>query len=290
MKARLVILACFALGVTPARASTYFDAKIICPVGGEKFTHAELGSISQWGSLPDGMPLGSGYFPIQPAQCPKNGLVIYRDFDAQTVQRLKTIVESDAYQALYAAKETRYFLAYYLARELGDADAPWLLLRATWEAKNQAPDGELARRYGEAFITLVQSLPVDATILDSIALRARASNALRELGRFEEAEAMRAAIQIAPDAGGQDAEAKENRAGWGDFITRLAAVIERRDSNRSPIDMIGVREAAARCLAKEFAEKANQETPPALTLFETEYCKKPDLAEHIVQARQFLGD
>ncbi len=290
MRRRLALLAFFAFSAAPVGASTYFEVEKVCPIDGEKFSFLELGSISQWGSLPDGMPLGSGYFPIQLAQCPKNGMVLYRDFDAPTIQRLKPVIKGEAYQALYAAEETRYFLAYHIARELGDPDAPWLLLSATWEAKNEEPAGARARRYGEAFVTLVQSLPFDPTRLDSIALRARASNALRELGRFEEAEALRSAIHIAPDAGGQEQEAEENRQGWKNYLARLALPIARREQSRAPIDMIGNREAAARCLSHETAEKRKDETSPPLTELEVSFCKASDIQKEIVRMRAFNGE
>jgi hypothetical protein len=80
-------VACAALSavtfVTPLNASTYAEETVKCPVGGEKFKYMVLMSITQWGALPDGMPIGSGYFPTQPPQCPKNGLVMYRDFKPQ---------------------------------------------------------------------------------------------------------------------------------------------------------------------------------------------------------------
>ncbi|HSX56090.1 MAG TPA: hypothetical protein VLG14_12380, partial [Sphingomonas sp.] len=63
------VAAILALLAVPAAASTYFMVRKVCPVGGQKFKFAELGSISTWGSLPDGMPMGSGEFPIALPQC-----------------------------------------------------------------------------------------------------------------------------------------------------------------------------------------------------------------------------
>jgi hypothetical protein len=73
-------------------ASTYVEEKVKCPVGGEKFKYMGLASISEWGALPDGMPLGSGRFPTLPPQCPSNGLVMYRDFTPQEVSKLAVFV------------------------------------------------------------------------------------------------------------------------------------------------------------------------------------------------------
>ncbi len=123
---RLAVLrfvACTALlaGVpsAPAQASTYFLEKVKCPVGGKKFEYMALGSISTWGRLPDGMPLGSGVFPTPPPKCPDNALVMYRDFTPAEVKTLDAFVKSDDYRALATSQETTYYLAWRTARHLG---------------------------------------------------------------------------------------------------------------------------------------------------------------------------
>lgn len=87
-------------------ASTYAEEKLKCPVGGEKFKYMGLASISTWGALPDGMPLGSGKFPTLPPQCPSNGLVMYRDFTPQEVSKLTVFVASPEFKALRSSGET----------------------------------------------------------------------------------------------------------------------------------------------------------------------------------------
>lgn len=265
-------------------ASTYVEVEKICPVGGEKFKYMELMSYSTFGAMPDGMPFGSATFPIELPQCPGNGLVMYDDFDAARVAKLEPIVFGAEYQALRKT-ETPYFLAYRLAEQLGDSDSvPWLLQSATWEAKNADPQGERARRYTEAFVALVKSMPVDDTSFPSIALRARAANALRELGRFEEAEALRASIKVAPGAGGNSASAADNRKGWQSYLSDLAAPIARRDGSRQPIDMSSTLTAAYRCLEPESPPPGI--TPVPLTPFETEYCKRPEVAAEVTRFRK----
>lgn len=272
----------------PARASTFADETIKCPVGGERFKYMALMSISTWGALPDGMPLGSGRFPITPPQCPANGLVLYRKFTPPEVAKLAMLVASAEYKAWRAAGDTPFYLAYQTARYLGDQGEHRLLLSATWEAKNDDAAGERAKRYNEEFVAAVNRLPPDPANIEYIAARLRAANALRELGRFDEAEAMRAATPIAPTAGGADSGADQNRAGWAKFSTRLAAVIARHDSGREPIDMLGDREAARICLTSEAARQSQRPAPAPLTGFEATYCASPELAEEIALQRQGL--
>lgn len=98
MKAARGLLAIFAFCLAaPATASTFFEVAKTCPVGGEHFSHSELGSISTFGAMPDGMPVGSGYFPVPMPECPGNGLVMYRDFDDSEIAALRAIVDSDEY-------------------------------------------------------------------------------------------------------------------------------------------------------------------------------------------------
>lgn len=262
-----------------AQARTWVPVKHTCPVGGEKFEASEVASDTTFGSLPDGMPIGTGDYPIQPPQCPGNGLVLYRDFDQGQIAKLTPFVAGADYQAL-RKDETRFYLAAAAAGAIGDDDArPWLLLRATWEAKNGGDASRIAR-YNEAFVSLVRSLPAAPDDLASVAIRARAVNALRELGRFEAADDLRKSIVIAPGAGGNGPEAAENRAGWTGYLTSLATVIARRDAARMPIDMVGPRLAAQRCVEPEVDEP--------LTAFDKEYCAGPAMAKPVKDYREMI--
>lgn len=271
-----------------AGASTFTPEKKICPIGGEKFTVQSLMSISTFGAYPDGMPFGSGYFPIQLPQCPKNGMVLYRDFDAAAVKRLAPVVAGSAYQAARRT-ETRYYLAYLLAQALDDREqSPWLLLSAWWEAKNADPAGPQAAAYGAAFVDLVATIPADATSMENVALRARAANALRELGRFGAAEALRRSIVIAPKAGGKTEDAAENRAGWATILAALAAPIARADATRQPIDLMGKDWAVRRCVEVE-KPLPGEPAPAPLSAFERGYCADPALATDIAAMRAADG-
>lgn len=242
-----------------------------------------LGSISTWGALPDGMPLGSGYFPADLPQCPRNGLVIYRDFTARELERLKAVIESREYRSLVNTRSPKYYLAYTLARALEDEDAPWLLLRATWDIKNADPSDARANAYNNEFVILVRSLRVSAVSFNSIALQARAANALRELGRFEEAENLRRSVVVASDAGGAGEEAQQNREGWTKFLKLLAGPIARHDRSRSPMDMLDEKDRVFRCMAGEASPQERSET---LTLADKEYCASAGMSKAVEQARR----
>ncbi|MCW4461812.1 hypothetical protein OK349_08825 [Sphingomonas sp. BT-65] len=267
----------------------YAGRATTCPVGGEKFDAPALMHYSTFGALPDGQPIGSIGFPILLAECPGNGLVIFDEFTPEQVAKLGPLVASDAYKALRGA-ESSYYRASWLADALGDKkQAAWLLLSATWEAKNTDPASERARRYNAAFAAAATAVPADAKDFQSIALRARAANALRELGQFDEAEALRAGIVVAPDAGGDGEDAPKNREGWSGYLKKLAGPIARKDPARLPIDMMADRDVTFRCLGQEYAARHKQPAPPPLTAFETEYCARPELAADLAEHRKKLA-
>jgi hypothetical protein len=263
----------------------YSYMPMTCPVGGEKFEATVLAHYSTFGSLPDGQPIGSVQFPPELPECPGNGLLVYEEFPAAAVAKLGPLVASDAYKALRGT-ETGYYRAAWLAKSLGNPrQAAWLLLSATWETKNREPVDSRAARYNAEFVESVRALPFDSKDIATIALRARAANALRELGRFDEAEALRGSIAIDPAAGG--AEGAENRKGWRGYLDALAAPIARRDPARYPIDLRG-KQGAFRCLEADLARKRAQSPPPPLSSFEVEYCAGPALADEVKRLRADL--
>ncbi|QIG79100.1 hypothetical protein [Stakelama tenebrarum] len=272
--------------VPPQYPGHYAATEMICPVGGETFQGPSLMHYSTFGAMPDGMPVGSILFPILLPECPSNGLPLFREFDADEAARLAPLLASEAWEAVRAS-ETPYYRAYWLEKRLGDArNALWLLLSAGWEAKN-AEDRERADRYGTEFVEQALAVTVDPSDLETIALQVRTVNALRELERFEEAEQLRTAIAIAPDAGGSGDRAARNREGWQMMLDRLAAPIARGDSSRFPIDMRGEREAAFRCIAPEREDVG--EVPP-LGDFEREYCATPEVAKEAKALRERLAE
>jgi hypothetical protein len=150
---------------------------------------------------------------------------------------------------------------------LGEADEDrlWALLQASWEADGRP---ELKRRYQEEYAAGAAAMPAKPGELDWLALQGRAANALRELGRFDEAAALLARLPTAsldvpvpeqtygettPSGLGRqvlnygEVEEAKKRRGWLSYFRDLQTLIARRDSSSEPIDMIPEREAIGRC-------------------------------------------
>jgi hypothetical protein len=88
-------------------------------------------------------------------------------------------------------------------------------------------------------------------------MEGRAINALRELGRFDEALARLDKVPLAgldaPAPAGSAATAQaaaqaRSRRGWRTFFTAIRPVIERRDSSIEPLDLLPRSFAAGRCI------------------------------------------
>ena len=278
---RLLPIALLVSLAAPAAATTYSETETRCPVGGKTFKHMAIGSYTTFGQLPDGMPIGTGPFPMPITECPDNGLVIYREFNAEEAKRLEPLVLGPAYQAMRKA-DTPARRAAWLAERMGDREGlPWMLLTATWEAKATPADTDRITRYQKVFLAAVAALPVDPASTRSIVLRSRAANALRELGRFDEAERLRASVVVSDDAAKGEEDGAQTRAGMRDYLTALAAPIARRDTSRAPIDMAGEREAAFKCASPQVPEM--REHYGALNAFEIAYCARPELRELVAQ-------
>ncbi|MFZ5747546.1 MAG: hypothetical protein ACOY45_07785 [Pseudomonadota bacterium] len=276
-------IAAMMLSPSLSMGSTFVTVEKTCPVGGEKFKFSELASISVWGSMADGMPIGSGAFPIALPICPTNGLVMYRDFTRNEAKRLAPIVAGADYAAMRRV-ETPYYRAYRLADALGDAagNTLGLLLAASWEAKN-AGQIDLAARYTAEFVARVTALPDAVDPVEAVALNARAVNGLRELGRFDEAEAMRVSLYARVDAL-KDAEARD---GWRSFLGTIKAPIARHDAARAPIDLMEEQGAAMRCLSPEFP--AGDQPVAPLTDFEQAFCARPELKPIVEKMRERMS-
>lgn len=214
-----------------------------CPIGGERFAFTTTASYSTWGARPDGKPFGSWEFPLALPECPGNGLVVYDEFSEADLARLRPLIASDEYLALRRRGDTSYYRAYWLMRRM-DAAAPgtlWMLVQASWQVEEGSP---LRRRYLEELVEAAPLLgpPTDVT---NVAVRSRVINALRELGRFEEAAAMLEATPV--DEIAQDSATVRSTADWRGHYRQLARLIARRDASIEPIDMIPWRVGRERC-------------------------------------------
>jgi len=230
----------------PAAASSAgipVTQQMTCPIGGERFSFSSTASYSTWGARPDGKPFGSWEFPLELPVCPGNGLVVYAEFSDAEKARLRPLIATDDYRALGRNGETSYYRAYWLMKRT-DAPAPntlWMLVQASWQAEGEP---ERRRRYLEELVAEAPSLgePRDDV---GLAIRARVINALRELGRFDEALAMLAATPV--DAIAPESSTVRSTADWRGHYRSLRRLLDRRDASIEPLDMIPWREGRPRC-------------------------------------------
>jgi hypothetical protein len=239
-------IAALTLAAGPVSAGMPVTETMTCPIGGGSFPFTTTASYSTYGERPDGKPFGSWTFPLALPECPDNGLVLYKDYAPEEIARLEPLVASEAYQAL-RKEDTPYYRAYWLMKAMGVGPERYLmaLLQAGWEAESR-PD--LRKRYLAELAEASAAVPARPNDLNWIGMEGRAINALRELGRFDEASARLAKVPLAAlDAAGETQEAKSRR-GWRSFFTDLRTAIDRRDSSIEPLDMLPRSAAFGRCI------------------------------------------
>lgn len=209
-----------------------------CPVGGETYSVWVVGSYSTYGARPDGRPYSYVRFPFPIAECPSNKLVVFDEFSPEEVTKLQALIESAEYKAL-VAKESAYYRGSWLAARIGrsEGESLGLLLSAIWTVTpswDSTPATEASREkfrsYQNEFVERAKRLSTETPPLERVWMQARATNALRQMGEFSAAEAMRraaeASLASAPDMG------------WGSYLSELKIVIDRKDSSVEPLDMV----------------------------------------------------
>jgi hypothetical protein len=260
--------------IAEVQAGSPMPMEIKCPVGGKRFTHIGTATMSRWGSRPDGKPYGSWTFPVPIAECPDNGLVIYREFSKDEIKTLKRVLATPEYQQMRAA-ETPYYRASWLMGQLNDPveNQLWFLQQASWETDLDLPR---KARYQEEFVRRARSEVKPAPPQDElgwIVTQLRAVNALRELEKFDEALQLLDAVPLAsldvvvpeekvsgttPSGLGKKVEnygeirAAQSRRSWLPYADSLRKVIARHDPSSEPIDMLPVRVAAGICATRQF--------------------------------------
>lgn len=237
-----------------------------CPIGGKSFTYTTTASYSVWGYRPDGKPYGSWDFPMELPRCPGNGLVMFDEFSAEEVDRLKDLVRTPVYRAMLTT-DTNYFLAAWLMEQLGRPPVivAWTVVQASWQADDRP---QLKARYQTFYVDRIQKLEKTGDGADWLIMQARAVNGLRELGRFDEAKALLASLDLSP----LDVVVPEEKTGAAtpsglgktvlnhdeieqarrkrDFLAHfkdLEVLVEARDASSEPLRMIPIRQAAQRC-------------------------------------------
>lgn len=260
----LMIAAVLGAALAPAaHATTPFVREIECPVGGERFSFTDTASSSSFGQRPDGKPYSNWDYPLP--VCPGNGLVVYRDFTADELTRLPTLLQSPQFAEVRAIEQP-YYAASFIERSLAPASlqATWLLLQASWRVDGNAA---LKTRFQQEFVTAAQSAAFDPANEESVVLRLRMANALRELGRFDEAEAAFATLSTV---------SLEGADGLADYVTLLRRVNARGDTSAEPLDAIPPIAAASLCLAHEGEADWDQHG----------LCREPELAAEVERIRE----
>ncbi len=242
-----------------------------CPLGGERFTQ-EVGYPSfPLITLPDGSWLGDPAMDVQIPVCPGNGLVILPDYaamgeqdamaygayDAAELARLPALIADPAYRAL--AADNRHAQAWWLATQLGRPASLrfHLLQRSTWATV----DPDLRRRRVAAFAA---DAPALIAAMDEPAAAKQAAlfhvvNALRELGRFDEALAWLDTIEAdGPVAGLTVPDDLLDAAARGE---PMRAVIAARDDDRYPVELLDRRLANDKCSGALQYPPYDQRTP-----------------------------
>lgn len=243
-------------------------APMTCPVGGEAFAPYRATHYSTYGQRPDGRPYSYMPMPLPIPECPTNKLVVFDDFTPAEVETLAALIAAPDYAAL-VERENAYYRGYWLAGRLQRPARTvlGLLNAAIWaEAPGRGEPGRgdpaRAARYREALVREVDRLPADTAAEDRLWLQARATNALRELGRFEEAEEMRVRTHAF-------ASTMSDSAGKT-YLDRLAPVIARRDASVEPLDMVPELEAGRVCMDE-----------PGLSDFDRSVCARPEIVKSI---------
>lgn len=251
VRSRVLALLCFALLLpVAARAessATGFDVRsFTCPIGGETFTQDVGYSSLVLVQFADGSWLGDTGIDAQIPECPDNGLVILPDYDAVATSqrmaylaytpaqsaRLPELIASEAYRAL--RKRSRHERAQWLATALGmPASLRWkLLVRGSWATTDAADRMRLVKRIADEGSALVDAM--DASDMEKRSERLLIANALRELGRFDDAQALLDAI-FASLPGNAEHETPDDLSALADYASGLHDAISHRDDDRFPI-------------------------------------------------------
>lgn len=264
-----------AASTSPAKPSSEkFDVRhFTCPLGGKPFDQ-DVGYFAfPLVTLPDGSWLGDNMIDAQIPVCPDNGLVLLPDYVASTAQgqfriafhvytpaelaRLPALIADPAYAAHKA--EGRHAAAWWLATQLGRPafDRYALLQRATWAATPAPLRHQLVERLAAEGPALIDAADVPEG--RRRVMRYDIVNALRELGRFDEALALLEKVERAgtPVAAPVD---PDSMFGPPALAPDMRRAIAERDDGRFPIELLNPRMVGEICGGKLFPPY-DQRTP-----------------------------
>ena len=263
----LPVLALLAATSSIAQDEDAADAMVqfVCPVGGEKFSQNTLVPYYPLESYPDGGGPGVELSDLELPECPSNGLVLmiaysHGEGDSQEpyspseVARLPGLIADPAYQAL--RKDTRAARLLWLAEQLGRPAGQrfHLIQRAAWVARTPAE----RRHWMERIANEGEALAASPGFPPQFAIEMRyfVINALRELGRFDEAGAKLTQYRADAEREQSNLQSKkppnpnvENFYQSEDHgnVDAMQQAIDERDDDRFPVSMMGSRWANSVC-------------------------------------------
>lgn len=241
-----------------------------CPVGGERFLQDVEAPFYPLEGLPNGSSMGGQFSDRMVPICPGNGLVMVPKYDGEDgdpeamtaytpeeIAELPALIASPEYKAL--ANEAAFFRLYWLATKLGRPTMQrfHLLQHVSWVG--QKPEQHRANL--ERFLALGEPLIAAPDFDPDRRWQARLylANALRELGRFDEAKARLETLWTEWQAEWAKRQAanpvnehfyvdgEDGHDLFSDGIDMLLGVIADRDDDYQPVAMMGEQVANAIC-------------------------------------------
>ncbi|MFM2409562.1 MAG: hypothetical protein RL481_390, partial [Pseudomonadota bacterium] len=238
---------------SPSKPSAHsFDVRsFTCPIGGKVFEQEVGYSAFPLITLPDGSWLGDTEIGVQIPVCPDNGLVLipdllksaeedddrmaYAEYSPSERERLPALIADPAYIAL--KEDGRYAQAWWLATQLGRPaeDRFFMLQRSTWATRDPAKRKRLVKRLAEEGPAIVASLRGQGSIKSFYLIYV--VNALREIGRFDDALTMLDQLEAKGDPipGQPD---PDSIYGAGDAVGPMRMAIEQKDDGRFPAELL----------------------------------------------------
>lgn len=229
---------------SPAK-QTYLVRSFICPISGKSFEQEVGYSAFPLITMPDGSWLGDTEIGAQIPVCPDNGLVLipdlaksaassgdrieYADYSTEERAKLPGLIADPAYQALKA--DGPYAQAWWLATQLGRpaADRFFTLQRSTWATRDPATRKRLVARFAEHASGIIAGMPTSDDNKRSAQLLV--VNALRELGRFDDALMLLESVQRK-----QGAEPIDGRD--SEWLSSIWRAISEKDDGRFAAAML----------------------------------------------------
>ena len=191
------------------------------------------------------MPILPDYAASMEGEDAGSGRLVYHTYTAEELARIPGLIASEEWTALLS--QTRHQRAYWLAKQLGRPaiDRFNLLLHAPWGADN---DGQRQA----ALKLLASDMPA---LLDEVGLDEGATyyfryvviDALRQLGRFDDAQAMLASVERSTPDEPLPPRPEDRFYKYDGAASRMAETLQQRVTDRFAISLLDNRTAARFC-------------------------------------------